>query len=293
MMFENQSNATSSAEQVVASDLKPGSTGERNRIISNGSAEDGEESAASSMQHQRWSKKYKALAVAFMLLFIGAVAFAAVVFRPGGLGNSSSIQSSQGQIFDSVPSFKPTMLRVDIDISEGVTYFESKGDKTKVKTEVSSDNGAGEVPGITPIPSSAPSNIAPVEDMADGSGELPPAPTENLPFIETPFPVETPIPTPMPSYAATESVTNVATGMGSGEVIATPFPMETPIPTPMPTLTNVATGMGSGESNTPIPTSMPSYAATTVATGMGSGEGTVTVSTETTGPPTLPNREPL
>lgn len=315
MMFEKQSKATSSADQVVASDFKNGSTEERNRIISNGSAEDDEESAASSMQHQHWSKRQKALAVAFMLLFVGAVAFAVAVFRPGGPGNSS-IQSSQGQIFNSVPTFVPTKPRLDTDISEGATYFESKADKTKVKIEVSSDNGEGEGPGIKPIPSSAPPNPAPVQNTADGSGELPPAPTspkpETPPFFETPFPMDTPIPTPMPSYAATVSITNVATGMGSGESNETSFPMDTPIPTPMPSytatdkITTVATGigMGSGEvietplpMDTPIPSSMPSHTATesitTVATGMGSGQGTETVSTETTGPPTLPNREPV
>mmetsp|Transcript_10292 Transcript_10292/g.15258 ORF Transcript_10292/g.15258 Transcript_10292/m.15258 type:complete len:256 (+) Transcript_10292:142-909(+) len=229
--------------------------GEREHIIvSSGSAE--EESDVNTTQHR--SKKVKALAVASTLLAVGAVAFAVVVFRPGGLGNSTSIQSSEGKFFESPtywPTYYPTYFpTLDTDILESASSFQT----TTAKADKTETSGDGEGPGIKPIIKPSAPNPAPTQNSADGSGELPPVPapadgsgsgelppaptppktTEPLPFIETAFPMETPIPTPMPSFKPTASVTSVATGLGSGE-------------------------------------------------------GTVTVSTETTGPPTLPDREPV
>ncbi|KAL7493901.1 hypothetical protein ACHAWT_002736 [Skeletonema menzelii] len=223
-MMLKQSNVTSSSEEVAAFDGSIGNGEREHIVVSYGSAE--EESVASYIPHQRWSKKDKALTVGVVLLIVGAVAFAVAVYRPGGLGNSSIHQSSQGQIFTSEPTYYPTYMPTDLQILEGATSFQTS-------TKADKGDGEGEVPGNKPIVT--------FQNSADGSGELPPAPTppaqETYPFM-TPFPMDTPIPTSMPSYAATESITSTATGRVSGE-------------------------------------------------------GTVTVSTETTGPPTLPIRDPV
>ena len=212
-----QSNVTSSS---AASENGSIGTGEREHIVvSYGSAE--EESVAFNITNQRWSKKDKALTVGVVLLIVGAVAFVVAVYS-----SNSSIQSSQGQIFTSEPTYYPTYMPTDLQILEGATSFQTS-------TKADKGDGEGEVPGNKPIVT--------FQNSADGSGELPPAPTppaqETYPFM-TPFPMDTPIPTSMPSYAATESITSTATGRVSGE-------------------------------------------------------GTVTVSTETTGPPTLPSRDPV
>jgi len=255
--------------------------GERERIIvSSGSAE--EESDVNSTQHR--SKKVKVLAVASTLLAVGAVAFAVVVFRPGGLGNSSSIQSSEGKFFESPtywPTYYPTYFpTLDTDILESASSFQT----TTAKADKTETSGDGEGPGIKPIKPSAPNPAPATQNSADGSGELPPAPTPaddgsgsgELPPAPTPAddgsgsgelpPAPTPPKTaePLPFIETTEPL----------PFIETAFPMETPIPTPMPSFE-------------------PTASVTSVATGMGSGEGTVTVSTETTGPPTLPDREPV
>eukprot|EP00984_Skeletonema_dohrnii_P026836 scaffold16248_cov72-Skeletonema_dohrnii-CCMP3373.AAC.2 len=270
--------ATSSEELVYApEDGLTSTAGEREHIIvSNGSAE--EESDVNSTQHR--SKKVKVLAVASILLAVGAVAFAVVVFRPGGLGNSSSIQSSEGKFFESPtywPTYYPTYFPThDTDILESASSFQTttaKADKTETSgdgegpgTQNSAD-GSGELPPAPTTPADDGSGsgelpLAPTPaDDGSGSGGLPPAPTppkttEPLPFIETTE--------PLPFIETTEPL----------PFIETAFPIETPIPTPMPSF-------------------KPTASVTSVATGMGSGEGTVTVSTETTGPPTLPDREPV
>jgi len=260
--------------------------GEREHIIvSSGSAE--EESDVNTTQHR--SKKVKALAVASTLLAVGAVAFAVVVFRPGGLGNSTSIQSSEGKFFESPtywPTYYPTYFpTLDTDILESASSFQT----TTAKADKTETSGDGEGPGIKPIKPSAPNPAPTTQNSADGSGELPPvpAPADGSGSGELP-----PAPAPADDGSGSGGLPPAPTpadGFGSGELppaptppktteplpfIETAFPMETPIPTPMPSF-------------------KPTASVTSVATGLGSGEGTVTVSTETTGPPTLPDREPV
>ena len=273
--------ATSSEELVYApEDGLTSTSGERERIIvSSGSAE--EEYDVNSTQHR--SKKVKVIAVVSTLLAVGAVAFAVVVFRPGGLGNSTSIQSSEGKFIQSPtywPTYYPTYFpTLDTDILESASSFQT----TTAKADKTETSGDGEGPGIKPIKPSAPNPAPTTQNSADGSGELPPAPTPadgsdgsgELPPAPTPAdgsgsgelpPAPTPPKTtePLPFIETTEPL----------PFIETAFPIETPIPTPMPSF-------------------KPTASVTSVATGMGSGEGTVTVSTETTGPPTLPDREPV
>ena len=282
--------ATSSEELVYApEDGLTSTSGERERIIvSSGSAE--EESDVNSTQHR--SKKVKVIAVVSTLLAVGAVAFSVVVFRPGGLGNSSSIQSSEGKFIQSPtywPTYYPTYFpTLDTDILESASSFQT----TTAKADKTETSGDGEGPGIKPITPSAPNPAPTTQNSADGSGELPPAPTPadgsdgsgELPPAPTPAdgsgsgelpPAPTPPKTtePLPFIETTEPLPFIETTEPL-PFIETAFPIETPIPTPMPSF-------------------KPTASVTSVATGMGSGEGTVTVSTETTGPPTLPDREPV
>ena len=167
----------SSEELVYAPENESTSATARERehiIVSSGSAE--EESDVNSTQHR--SKKVKVLAVASTLLAVGAVAFAVVVFRPGGLGNSTSIQSSEGKFFESPtywPTYYPTYFpTLDTDILESASSFQT----TTAKADKTETSGDGEVPGIKPIIKPSAPNPAPTtQNSADGSGELPPAPT--------------------------------------------------------------------------------------------------------------------
>ena len=205
-------------------------------MVIGGSAEEEEEQhVASSNPRRSCTKKDKIFVTAIFLVILGIISFATAVFRPNGLG-SYNIQSSQGQMFNTYPTYMPSSY--EADILEDATSFEMNA---KADKDQNSGSGGGDGPGMSIVP-----NQAPTENSGDGFGELPPAPTPPTPAIipfgtdATSFPVETPIPTRMPSYIATESPSSVATGVGSGEGTESP--------------SSVATGSGSGEGTVVVST---------------------------------------
>jgi hypothetical protein len=134
----------------------------------------------------------------------------------------------------------------------------------------------------------------PTSDVGD-LDELPSPPPSYFPTSFVPTTSSSPsTPTPAP----TEN--NSGNGSGDGEVPSL-------APTPSQNYSDDAdAGSGDGGSGelpppfvtlfpmeTPIPTSMPSIFATVSSTPIVTGEGTTTVSAETTGPPTMPGRDPV
>jgi len=195
--------------------------------------------AATATSSPHWIKRHY-LTVTFAFLVLCGVVFAAVVFRPGGPGNSKSMESNRASI--------------------------TRG------TDITTPDGDGEfaVRPETDAPTYYPT-YAPTDEEDDGPEEE---------EIDTP---ETIVPTPSPTLNATSTVPT-----------PTPTLNATLVPTIKPTTFKPTFPPNldfSFLTPTPAPMEQTAYPTTLSPTVEVTDYSTSTVSTEVTGPPTLPNRD--